>query len=158
MLAFPLSFVLFYFILFYCGWGWQISEPTVTPCWKFSSCLLSKREKFVNVPCQTVYELAEGVFFHTCLCFPHPPNCLRFKILTNSVLTRHFCDNYKSTITIKNSERCTQRKEADLGNRGVVSSKVKNCLLSPITSVKKIFNMRTDNKKKTCIFRVETRW
>ena len=94
-----------------------------------------------KIPCQTVFQLAEGVFFNSCLSFPHPPNCLRFKLLTNYCLTRHFCDNCKSAI--KNSERCTQRKEEDVGNRGTISSKVKNSVLSPAASLKKIASLTT---------------
>ena len=73
-----------------------------------------------KIPCQTVFQLGEGVFFNTCLSFPHPPNCLHFKLLTNYCVMRHFCDNCKSAN--KNSQRCAERKEEDVGNRGAISS------------------------------------
>ena len=95
----------------------------------------------IKLPCQTVFQLAGGVFFNTCLSFPHPPNCLRFKLLTNYCVMSNFCDS--CMVTKKNCNLRAKRKEEDVGDRGTISSKVNNILLSPTTSLKKITSLTT---------------
>ena len=92
-----------------------------------------------KLPCQTVFQLAEAVFFNTCLSFPPPPNCLHFKLLSNYCVMRQFCDNCK--LTEKNSNLRAKRKDEDVGNRGTISSKVKNSVLSPAAKLKKIASL-----------------
>ena len=92
-----------------------------------------------KIPCQTVFQLAEAVFFNTCLSFPPPPNCLHFKLLSNYCVMRQFCDNCK--LTEKNSNLRAKRKDEDVGNRGTISSKVKNSVLSPAAKLKKIASL-----------------